>query len=54
MPETKDLLPEVAQLGWSGFQQLGKGVLFLGQGDDYPLYVQQNYALLNAITFPAA
>ena len=44
MPETKNLLPEVAQLGWSGKHQLGKGVLFLGEGDDYPLYIKHEYA----------
>lgn len=54
IPETTNLLPEVAQLGWSGFQELGKGVLFLAQGDDYPLYIKHEYALLNDIAFRAA
>lgn len=46
MPETNDLFPEVALRGWDGFQQLGKGALFIAEGEDYPLYVKQEYAPL--------
>lgn len=42
--EEKELLPKVAQLGWSGFKQIGKGALFMEEGEDQPLYVKQDYA----------
>lgn len=42
--EAKDLLPLVAKLGWQGYQQIGRGALFMGEGDDYPLYIKQEYA----------
>ncbi len=42
--EAKDLLPKVAKLGWEGYQQIGRGALFFGEGEDYPLYIKQGHA----------
>lgn len=42
--EVQEPFLQVVQLGWLGFQEIGRGALFLGIGDDYPLYVKQEYA----------
>ena len=42
--EAKDLLPLVTKLGFEGYQQIGRGALFMAEGADYPLYVKEDYA----------
>lgn len=42
--EVKDLLPLIAKQGFAGYQQIGRGALFMGEGEDYPLYVKQKHA----------
>jgi len=46
-------LPKAVKLGWSGFQELGKGALFLEndqegekakEGEDSSFYIKQKYA----------
>ena len=42
--QAQEICLQVVELGWSGFQEIGPGVLFFDSTDDGPLYVKHKYA----------